>query len=150
MEYFSVYKSPIGLIRLISDGENLIKADFETCESTVDLPIFKKAEKWLDKYFSGGNECSNIPLNPIGTAFQKRVWKILLKIPYGETTTYGEIAKKFSSKMSAQAVGNAIGKNPLIIFIPCHRVIGTDGSLTGFSAGIEKKKFLLELENHQS
>ena len=111
-----------------------------------------KAKKWLDRYFKGEKpQISELDLEPIGSDFAKNVWKLLCEIPYGEVTTYGEIAKKVAkimnkSTMSAQAVGGAVGHNPISIIIPCHRVIGTNGSLTGYAGGIDKKIFLLKHE----
>ena len=120
-------------------------------EEKPDLPIFKKVKSWLEKYFSGKKNLPSLPLAPEGTDFQQIVWKLLLQIPYGETSTYGGIAKIIAKKkevksMSAQAVGGAVGRNPISIIIPCHRVVASDGSLTGYAGGISKKKALLELE----
>lgn len=119
---------------------------------TGDLPVFAEAKHWLKRYFAGEKpECTELSLSPAGTEFQEEVWKLLCEIPYGEVVTYGELAKRVAEKrglprMSAQAVGGAVGHNPISIIIPCHRVIGSDGSLTGYAGGIEKKKWLLELE----
>jgi methylated-DNA-[protein]-cysteine S-methyltransferase len=106
---------------------------------------------WLKGYFSGMNSELDLPLAPRGTPFQQAVWKILLRIPRGATITYGEIARKVAEEMgrphmSAQAVGGAVGRNPIAILIPCHRVVGADGSLTGYAGGLEKKRALLRLE----
>ena len=117
-----------------------------------DLEIFKLTKHWLDRYFKKENpKISEIPIAPIGTNFQKLIWEILCKIPYGETSSYGEIAKKAAKilnkdRISAQAVGGAIGHNPISIIIPCHRVIGANGNLTGYAGGIDRKIKLLELE----
>jgi methylated-DNA-[protein]-cysteine S-methyltransferase len=117
-----------------------------------NISIFDAAKKWLDKYFAGKKpKVSELPLAPIGGEFRQEVWKILLAIPYGEVITYGNIAKKIATKMdresmSSQAVGGAVGHNPISIIIPCHRVVGSNGSLTGFSAGVKTKVKLLELE----
>ena len=110
-----------------------------------------EAVRWLDAYFSGREPDFLPPLHPHGTAFQRAVWDILRSIPYGQTMTYGEIARRLAaqqglSHMSAQAVGGAVGHNPVSILIPCHRVVGADGSLTGYAGGVDKKRFLLELE----
>ena len=124
--------------------EEIVKKD--------DEKILVEAKKWLDRYFAKENpSIKEISLAPIGGEFRQKVWKILCEIPYGKTTTYGEIAKRIAKemdkeKMSAQAVGNAVGHNPISIIIPCHRVVGKDGSLTGYAGGIEKKRILLELE----
>ena len=112
-----------------------------------DLTIFKRAKKWFDDYFSGLNPKIDFKLKPQGSDFRIRVWKILCEIPYGETLTYGEIASMISETMSAQAVGGAVGHNPIAVLIPCHRVLGANGKLTGYAAGIDKKIELLKLES---
>ena len=119
---------------------------------TDGIPVLAAAKNWLDSYFAGKKpDISQLPLAPSGSAFRQDVWRVLCEIPYGEVTTYGEIAKKIAARrrqksMSSQAVGGAVGHNPISIIIPCHRVVGTSGSLTGFSGGIDKKVKLLELE----
>ena len=156
--YFSTdYSSPLGEILIVSDGEAICGLWFynqKYFKSTVDddlikkhdLDIFKKATKWLDDYFDGLNPEIDFKLNPQGSDFRLRVWKILTEISYGETITYGEIASKISPTMSAQAVGSAVGHNPIAILIPCHRVMGADGKLTGYAGGFERKLELLKLE----
>ena len=104
-----------------------------------------ETRRWLDRYFSGTNPKTLPPLKPQGTAFQQKVWQELLKIPYGETTTYGTIARRLNCR-SAQAIGQAVHRNPIAIIIPCHRVIGADGSLTGYASGLEIKLQLLKIE----
>lgn len=163
MLYKTYYKSPIGNLILVSDGDNLVGLYMENQKyylngikqeltSKDNLQVFENTKKWLDRYFAKENpSIKEIPLAPIGGEFRQKVWKILCEIPYGKTTTYGEIAKRIAKemdkeKMSAQAVGNAVGHNPISIIIPCHRVVGKDGSLTGYAGGIEKKRILLELE----
>lgn len=116
-----------------------------------ETPILAEAKRWLDVYFSGEEPNFTPPLHPIGSAFRQEVWQILLQIPYGQTTTYGEIAGQLAEKhgmdhMSEQAVGGAVGHNEVSIIIPCHRVVGANGSLTGYAGGIDKKVRLLELE----
>lgn len=116
-----------------------------------ETSILSEAKRWLDVYFSGEEPNFTPPLHPIGSPFRQAVWQILLQIPYGQTTTYGEIARQLAEKhgiahMSAQAVGGAVGHNEVSIIIPCHRVVGTNGSLTGYAGGIDKKIRLLELE----
>ena len=112
-------------------------------EDAAPLPL---ARLWLEAYFAGERPCPNeLPLAPRGTAFQRRVWQALLDIPYGRTVTYGDLARQLGS--SARAVGGAVGKNPISILIPCHRVVGSGGSLTGYSGGLDNKRFLLALEN---
>ncbi|MCL2303986.1 MAG: methylated-DNA--[protein]-cysteine S-methyltransferase [Planctomycetaceae bacterium] len=125
--------------------------DASSWYSASDEPVFHALENWLADYFAGKNRKPEFRLKPKGTPFQEAVWKRLLKIPYGKTTTYGDLAKKIAAernmaKMSAQAIGGAVGRNPISILIPCHRVLGADGSLTGYASGLEKKVFLLRLE----
>lgn len=161
MEYTHRYQSPLGDITLASDGEVLTGLWFDEqkyflatlCKKheEKDLPIFEQADHWLDLYFSGKEPDFTPSLSPKGTAFRKAVWDILLTIPYGQTLTYGEIAGKIAkqrglAQMSAQAVGGAVGHNPISIIIPCHRVVGSNGSLTGYAGGIERKVHLLTLE----
>ena len=163
MLYKTYYKSPIGNLMLLSDGDNLVGLYIENQKyylngikqeltSKDNLQVFENTKKWLDRYFAKENpSIKEIPLAPIGGEFRQKVWKILCEIPYGKITTYGEIAKRIAKemdkeKMSAQAVGNAVGHNPISIIIPCHRVVGKDGNLTGYAGGIERKRILLELE----
>ena len=153
--------SPLGEVRLRSDGESLIGLCFvgqvndakeiSDLEIKNDLPIFGQVESWLESYFSGKQTSITIPLQPKGTSFQQRVWQILQEIPYGETMTYGEIAQRIAKEkgvetFSAQAVGQAVGKNPISILIPCHRVLGKNGALTGYAGGVYRKEKLLQLE----
>lgn len=161
--YYCTYESKIGLLYLISDGKSLIGCYLEGQKYFPDnidnyylneeLSILVKSKDWLEKYFNGENpSIDEIPLNYIGTEFRKTVWGVLKEISYGELVTYKHISKNIAKAkgletMSAQAVGGAIGHNPLLIFIPCHRVIGVDGSLTGYAAGLENKRFLLNLES---
>ena len=142
------YQSPIGMLTLVSDGKSLTELKFGEPEENTnhqDLPFFKETCRWLDLYFSGKKPNFTPPLNPQGTPFQQKVWQELLRIPYGETTTYGAIANRINCRY-AQAVGQAIHRNPIAIIIPCHRVIGADGSLTGYASGLDIKEKLLELE----
>ena len=155
MDYTCHYDSPLGGITLASDGEALTGLWFDGQKYFADtldtehaekrLPVFDEAVRWLDLYFGGEVPDFTPRLNPRGSAFRRRVWDALLAIPYGHTTTYGEIAKKLGCK-SAQAVGGAVGRNPVSLLIPCHRVLGADGSLTGYAGGVDKKRSLLELE----
>lgn len=146
---------------MMSDGENLNALEaigrrniaLNGLAENKEISVFKSANLWLKKYFSGENPpVSSVPIKPlVGTQFQKIVWKILLEIPYGSTITYGEIAREAARrlgklKMSAQAVGQAVGQNPISIIIPCHRVIGANGNLTGYNGGIDVKIKLLEIE----
>ena len=154
MDCVAFYDSPLGKITLTSDGESLtglyLEGDrfFSLSQKSQEknLPIFDETRRWLDLYFSGKNPNFTPPLLMQSTPFRQSVWKILLKIPFGKTTSYGEIAKQIGRKMSAQAVGNAVGHNAIAIIIPCHRVVGKNGNLTGYAAGIDKKIKLLELE----
>lgn len=161
MEYTHHYHSPLGGITLASDGNALTGLWFDGQKYFLDtlfqkheekdLPVFEQTDHWLDLYFDGKAPGFTPPLKPKGTAFRKAVWDILLTIPYGQTLTYGEIAGKIAKQrglvqMSAQAVGGAVGHNPISIIIPCHRVVGTNGSLTGYAGGIERKIQLLTLE----
>ena len=153
--------SPLGEVRLRSDGESLIglwfvgqvndAKEISNLEIKKDLPIFRQVESWLESYFSGKQTSITIPLQPKGTSFQQRVWQILQEIPYGETMTYGEIAQRIAKEKgvatySAQAVGQAVGKNPISILIPCHRVLGKNGALTGYAGGVHRKEQLLKIE----
>lgn len=153
---YTHYLSPLGMLLLCSDGQALTglwlsgnTADTTGMERRDDLALFASVTGWLDDYFAGKPREVDFPLDPEGTAFQKRVWSLLQSIPYGATTTYGAIAKVISPQMSAQAVGQAVGKNPIGIVIPCHRVVGAKGQLTGYAGGIEKKKWLLRHEEER-
>ena len=144
----SLYQSSIGMLTLVSDGHALTGLDFAKNQETAtdeDAPIFAETRRWLDLYFSGKKPYFTPPLKPQGTPFQQKVWSELLNIPYGATTTYGAIAKSINCR-SAQAIGQAVHCNPIAIIIPCHRVIGADGSLTGYASGIDIKRQLLQIE----
>lgn len=161
MTYIQHYSSPLGGILLAADEIGLTGSWFDGEKYFADsLPaehverqtsILAEATRWLDIYFTGKEPGFTPPLHPIGSPFRQAVWEILLQIPYGQTTTYGEIARQLAEKqglekMSAQAVGGAVGHNEISVIIPCHRVVGTSGSLTGYAGGIDKKVKLLELE----
>lgn len=161
MQYTTTYQSPLGSITLAADGEALTGLWFEGQKyyalylekehEEKDLPVLRQAKKWLDIYFSGKVPDFTPPLRFTGSAFQNEVWVILAAIPYGTTRTYGDIAQELArkrglSRMSAQAVGGAVGKNEISIIVPCHRVVGANGSLTGYAGGISKKIELLKLE----
>lgn len=161
MIYTYHYTSPLGRITLASNGTELTGLWFDGQKyfgATIpkehiekNLPIFDQSTDWLDLYFSGKKPDFTPPLSMETTPFRQLVWKIMLTIPYGETMTYGEIADKIAKqkglpKMSAQAVGDAAGHNCITLIIPCHRVVGTNGSLTGYAGGIDKKIQLLKLE----
>ena len=141
----------IGLSGLWFDGEKYFADHLPSEHTEQETPILVEVKRWLDIYFAGKEPDFLPPLHPIGSAFQQSVWEILLQIPYGKTTTYGEIADKLAKKqgrpqISAQAVGGAVGHNEISIIIPCHRVVGANGSLTGYAGGIDKKVKLLKLE----
>jgi methylated-DNA-[protein]-cysteine S-methyltransferase len=161
MEYIQKIKSPVGILTVSSDGKNISGLWIEGQKyfaktlgkdvSEQNLPIFNNVREWLDIYFSGKEPEFMPPLMPKGSPFQRSVWNNLYKIPYGQTTTYGELAKRFESEnkdkhMSARAIGGAVGHNPISILIPCHRVTGSNGALTGYAGGIDTKRKLLMLE----
>lgn len=161
MQYISHYQSPVGGILLAADEAGLTGLWFEGAKyfadqldparEEKDTPVLEAAKQWLSLYFSGREPDFLPPIHLKGTPFRLGVWEILQKIPYGKTSTYGEIAKEIAllkglPRMSAQAVGGAVGHNPISLVIPCHRVVGTNGSLTGYAGGIDKKARLLALE----
>lgn len=161
MTFIQHYNSPLGGILLAADeigltglwfdGEKYFADNLPKVHTEQETPILSETKRWLDLYFTGTEPDFLPPLHPIGSAFRQAVWKILLQIPYGQTTTYGEIARQLAEQrglthMSAQAVGGAVGHNGISILIPCHRVVGTNGSLTGYAGGISTKVKLLELE----
>ena len=145
------YSSPIGPIVLSFDDTSLTGLRFASPAagsnggSIADNSPLTACIRWLDLYFSGRQPDFTPPINLRGTAFQQRVWHELLTIPYGQTVTYGEIARRVGCR-SAQAVGGAVGRNPIALIVPCHRVIGSDGTLTGFAYGLRRKQYLLQLE----
>lgn len=169
--YLRRYASPLGGLTLSGDGGALTGLWFdgqkrfmethgadgkrvtlspESCREAA-LPVFAQAEAWLNVYFGGGIPDFTPPLRLCGTPFQQTIWRLLLEIPYGHTITYGELAAKAAermgrARMSARAVGNAVGRNPVSLIVPCHRAIGADGRLTGYAAGLDVKKRLLALE----
>lgn len=161
MYYTTSSFPPVGRITLACDGENLTGLWIEgqkyhgTTDTMIkqdDLPIFHSVRDWLVRYFSGQNpDLTELPLAPMGSAFRQEVWRVLYEIPYGTVITYRDIAHKIALRrnlpsMSSQAVGGAVGHNPISIIIPCHRVVGTNGSLTGYAGGLEAKVRLLALE----
>jgi len=161
MTYTQWYASPLGRILLAADstaltglwfdGEKYFARYLEKRHEEKETALLQKTKRWLDIYFNGMEPDFSVPVYFNGTDFQNEVWKILCTIPYGQTLTYGEIAKRIAAKrgiprMSAQAVGGAVGHNEISIIVPCHRVIGSDGKLTGYGGGLDKKTYLLELE----
>jgi len=161
MKYFWIYEYPVGPVGIAEDdgrivgvffgqmGTYLLSARVQTkgtSPSVCETPLIKKAAKQLTEYFAGRRTTFDLPLEFRGTDFQKKVWEALMTIPYGETSTYGEIAKKIKNPNAARAVGMANNRNPIVIICPCHRVIGSDGSLTGYGGGLPNKEYLLRLE----
>ena len=158
--FYATYSSPLGRLLLRSDGEALTGLWFEDgtyCPRNVSTdgwgqcPALDRAREWLDVYFSGREPGFLPPLRLTGTPFQLAVWDLLRRVPYGATVTYGELAGQIAqsrglARMSAQAVGGAVGRNPISILVPCHRVVGKSGALTGYAGGLEKKSALLKLE----
>lgn len=154
--YFTFFRSPIGEIMLTSNGSALTGLYNENArhspnvssewEETDELSIFKTAKTQLREYFDGERKSFDLQFETAGTQFQKEVWEQLLKIPFGETLTYRDIAHRIGRPKAVRAVGAANGKNPISIMIPCHRVIGRNGNLTGYAGGLDRKNFLLELE----
>ena len=161
--YYYIYNSPVGKLTIASNEKNVVglwldgqKYYMEVLEDKEyqekETEVIKLAEKWLDKYFNNEKpEIDELPIEFIGSDFRKQIWKILSKIPYGKVITYGDIAKQIAKRkgirtMSAQAVGGAIAHNPISVIIPCHRVVGANGSLTGYSGGVKAKIKLLEFE----
>ena len=162
MIFIQHYDSPLGGILLAADetgltglwfdGQKFFARDLPAERVEQNTPTLSEVKRWLDIYFTGKEPDFMPPLHPIGSAFRRSVWDILLRIPYGQTTTYGEIARQLAEKqghprIAAQAVGGAVGHNKISIIIPCHRVVGTNGSLTGYAGGIDKKVKLLEWEH---
>jgi methylated-DNA-[protein]-cysteine S-methyltransferase len=153
---FKKMKTPIGILTLIADEENLIcvlfpggslsKASLLGSAEPGENGVLQSAEKQLNEYFAGKRKAFHLPLSAKGTEFQKLVWQALSEIPFGVTKSYGDIAGRIGSPKASRAVGAANGKNPIPIIVPCHRVIGRNGTLTGFGGGLDTKKFLLELE----
>jgi len=158
--YTFITETPLGAVQASAEnnalcglwfiGQKYFPPGTEKWLEAPDYPVFASLRSWLKDYFTGKNpEVKKVPLSPVGTEFQQAVWKLLLSIPYGKTTTYGALAARLGpagGKGSAQAVGGAVGHNPISLLIPCHRVLGSDGNLTGYAGGLEKKQALLELE----
>lgn len=138
--------SPVGVLCLTSDGENLTGCYFKETKKKDEIPLLLEAKKQLEEYFKGERREFSLPLKVDGTEFRKKVWNALLEIPYGSTCSYKELAEAVNNPKAVRAVGGANHNNPISIIIPCHRVIGADGSLTGYGGGLEVKKYLLELE----
>ncbi len=155
--YFKFLDSPVGRLKLVASEKGLTailwenddpkRVPLENVAEKADHPVLLETEHQLNEYFLGRRQLFSIPLNFVGTDFQKQVWEALLTIPYGETRSYGQVALQIGNLKAVRAVGAANGKNPISIIAPCHRVIGASGSLTGFAGGLANKSFLLHLEN---
>ena len=147
-----VYESPVGQLTLVSNGEALVELNFEngryakSAQPVGDDKVLKQARRELDAYFAGKLKSFTVPVAPQGTEFQRKAWEALQKIPYGATRSYAQQAAAVGNPNAVRAVGSANGRNPVAIIIPCHRVIGSNGSLTGFGGGMACKKQLLDLE----
>ena len=143
------FKSPLGITKIVGDTNGISEISVsDEGEVSVSIPKeLKQAVTQLQEYFEGKRIDFNLKLNPKGTEFQQKVWQELLNIPFGKTLSYLELSKKLGDVKAIRAVAAANGKNPLWIVVPCHRVIGTDGSLTGYAGGLGRKKWLLEHEN---
>ena len=157
MTYIQRYQSPLGGMLLAEDkvgltgvwfdGQKYFASTLPGERTEQETSVLAETKRWLDLYFAGTEPDFTPPLHPTGSEFQKAVWALLLKIPHGQTMTYGELARQLGAeKTSAQAIGGAVGHNPISVIIPCHRVVGANGSLTGYAGGIEKKVKLLTLE----
>ena len=161
MTYTQTYSSPLGEVLLSADeiglsglwfaGQRYFARTLPPGAVPRETPVLTASKRWLDCYFSGKRPDFLPPLHLIGTDFQQAVWNLLLEIPYGQTVTYGALGRTLAQQlgkpaMSAQAVGSAVGRNPVSIIVPCHRVVGADGNLTGYAGGVERKRFLLNLE----
>ena len=147
----ALYHSPLGMLLLQAEEEQLTVAGFKdvaavTSTEETSSPVLQKTIVQLDEYFAGTRQQFDLPLNPSGTAFQQKVWQQLIQIPFGETITYLHMAKRLGNVKSIRAAASANGKNPLAIVIPCHRVVGADGKLTGYAGGLHRKQWLLEHE----
>lgn len=162
MQYVSHYSSPLGDLLLAADdigltglwfeGQKYFARSLNGRHEEKDSPLFKEVKRWLDIYFAGNEPDFTPPLHFVGTEFQREVWQILCAVPYGQTTTYSGIAKILAarrgvSRISAQAIGGAVGRNKISIIVPCHRVVGANGNLTGYAGGIDRKIKLLTLEH---
>ena len=163
-DYRSSYLSPLGEILLSSDGEALTGLWFagqafegstmSPSAEPADLPVFRQTRRWLEAYFSGGKLPEAPPVRLIGTAYRRPVWALLPSIPYGETLSYRGLAELYEKETgqatSPRAVGGAVGRNPISLILPCHRVVGSDGSLTGYAGGLRRKEWLLSWEQQSS
>lgn len=154
-ESFIFWQSPIGQMAIASDGNAITRASFmpaDWCEALPrrESPLLREACRQLEEYFKGERKSFSVPLAPQGTSFRRRVWQVLESIGYGQTLSYAQVAQKAGNPRACRAVGGANHANPIVLFIPCHRVIAADGSLGGYGAGVNRKRFLLELEKKHS
>ena len=138
--------TPVGTLCVCSDGEAVTGIRFGAGETNGGCPVTGQARQQLTEYFAGQRREFDLPLAPAGTDFQRRVWELLREIPFGETVTYGDLARRLGNPRAARAVGMACNRNPIAIVVPCHRVVGSTGSLTGYAGGLDAKAFLLKLE----
>ena len=151
---YTTFDSPIGELLLVGDGSSLHGLHMQEGRTAIEVSSswkrtaepFAAVRRQLDDYFAGRRTTFDVPLTMTGSAFQRRVWSELRKIPYGESISYGELARRIGIPSASRAVGTANGLNPIAVIVPCHRVIGADGSLTGYGGGLERKRFLLDLE----
>lgn len=152
MRYYAELPTMAGLLRIVEENDAIVQIQFEQEQKTAgdavlqDTPLLLEAKRQLEEYFAGLRASFSLPLNPQGTAFQKKVWQQLEAIPYGQTRTYGQIAAAVGQPTASRAVGGANHNNPIAIVIPCHRVIGANGKLTGYAGGLDIKEKLLRLE----
>ena len=150
---YTTFDTPIGELLLVGDGQALRRLSMQSARPVTILPSWRHDDRWfaavreqLEQYFDGARREFEVELHLIGNPFELRVWDALLEIPYGETVSYGQIASALGEPAAARAVGLANARNPVALIVPCHRVIGSDGSLTGYGGGLERKQFLLDLE----
>ncbi|MDF2591262.1 MAG: methylated-DNA--[protein]-cysteine S-methyltransferase [Clostridia bacterium] len=148
--YKAYYNSPIGIVEIVSDEKNIIELSFveNAAESNLQAApeILKSALQQVEEYFQGKRSVFDLKLKAEGTEFQQKVWKSLIEVPYGNTACYGEIATAVGNSKASRAVGGANNKNKIAIIIPCHRIVGADGSLTGYAGGLWRKEWLLKHE----
>jgi methylated-DNA-[protein]-cysteine S-methyltransferase len=153
-DLYTTFPSPLGTLLLVGDGRVLTRLDMQDAPRPVRVgarwrrvdDAFAEVRRQLDEYFAGQRREFDVPLAPAGSEFERRVWAALLEIPYGETASYGEIARRVGAPDAARAVGVANARNPIAVIVPCHRVIGANGTLTGYGGGLERKRLLLDLE----
>lgn len=145
-----ILSTPLGNIRISSKEGCLSELRFTNEETDGEIldQVLLSAKEQLEEYFAGKRKNFDMPIGLGGTDFQRKVWMEVAKIPFGQTTTYMKLSQKLGNPAAIRAVGAAIGANPILVILPCHRILGSDGSLTGYAGGLERKKALLELEGH--